>query len=51
MTERIYGFLLPLWYLQTLLKDMLDCAQKYLLLLDQTSSFQLFLWMLIVPCY
>ena len=24
------------WYLQTLLKDMLDCAQKYLLLLDQT---------------
>jgi hypothetical protein len=27
---------LPLWYLQTLLKDMLDCAQKYLLLLDQT---------------
>jgi hypothetical protein len=28
MTERIYGFWLPLWYLQTLLKDMLDCAQK-----------------------
>jgi hypothetical protein len=24
----IYGFWLPLWYLQTLLKDMLDCAQK-----------------------
>jgi hypothetical protein len=30
MTECIYGFWLPLWYLQTLLKDMLDCAQKYL---------------------
>jgi hypothetical protein len=28
MTEHIYGFWLPLWYLQTLLKDMLDCAQK-----------------------
>jgi hypothetical protein len=24
----IYEFWLPLWYLQTLLKDMLDCAQK-----------------------
>jgi hypothetical protein len=36
MTERIYGFWLPLWYLQTLLKDMLDCAQTYLLFLDQT---------------
>jgi hypothetical protein len=28
MIERIYGFWLPLWYLQTLFKDMLDCAQK-----------------------
>ena len=35
-SSSIYGFWLPLWYLQTLLKDMLDCAQKYLLLLDQT---------------
>jgi hypothetical protein len=37
MTERIYGLWLPLWYLQALLKDMFDCAQKYLLLLDQTN--------------
>jgi hypothetical protein len=28
MAERIYEFWLPLWYLQTLLKDMLECAQK-----------------------
>jgi hypothetical protein len=35
-SSSIYGFWLSLWYLQTLLKDMLDCAQKYLLLLDQT---------------
>jgi hypothetical protein len=27
-SSSIYGFWLPLWYLQTLLKDMLDCAQK-----------------------
>jgi hypothetical protein len=27
-SSAIYGFWLPLWYLQTLLKDMLDCAQK-----------------------
>ena len=36
-SSSIYGwFWLLLWYFQTLLKDMLDCAQKYLLLLDQT---------------
>ena len=28
MTERIYGFGLPFWYLQALLKDMLDCAKQ-----------------------
>jgi hypothetical protein len=27
-SSSIYGFWLPLWYLQTLLKDMLDCAQN-----------------------
>jgi hypothetical protein len=27
-SSSIYGFWLPVWYLQTLLKDMLDCAQK-----------------------
>jgi hypothetical protein len=27
-SSSIYGFWLPLWYLQTLLKDMLDYAQK-----------------------
>jgi hypothetical protein len=37
-SSSIYGFWFPLWYLQTLLKDMLDCAQNYLLLLDQTIS-------------
>jgi hypothetical protein len=35
-SSSIYGFWLPIWYLQTLLKDMLDCAQKIRLLLDQT---------------
>jgi hypothetical protein len=27
-SSSIYGFWLPLWYLQTLLNDMFDCAQN-----------------------
>ena len=37
-SSSIYGFWFPLWYIQTLLKDLLDCAQNYLLLLDQAIS-------------